>query len=124
MDLENRSVLVKILETHTPLFEEGCYDEIIQSVRTQAAELYALHTCPLFPVVVHGNVKHLVFRYNNLNEVLDVKLPSLRFACIGSPLLDIYGAILGSGKHGGLHDTIRDHLKAYHASFTRWAQIP
>ena len=96
-------VLVKILETHTPLFEEGCYEDIIKSVRSQASELYALHTCPIFPVIVHGNIKNLVFKYNNKDEVVGVKLPSLRFASIGSPLLDIYGAVHSA--KSGLHET-------------------
>ena len=30
VDLDNKGVLVKILETHTPLFEEGCYEDIIK----------------------------------------------------------------------------------------------
>ena len=98
-----KGVLVKILETHTPLFEEGCYEDIIKSVRTQASELYAVHTCPLFPVIVHGNVRNLVFKYNNKDEVVGVKLPSLRFASIGSPLLDIYGAVHSA--KSGLHET-------------------
>ena len=63
VDLENKAVLIKILETHTPLFEEGCYEEIIKSVRGQASELYANHTCPLFPVIVHGSCsKNLFFK--------------------------------------------------------------
>ena len=92
VDLGNRGILVKLLENHTPLFEEGCYEDIIKSVRLQASQLYSPHSCPIFPVVVHGNVRHLVFKYSN-SEVTGVKLPSLRFATIGSPLLDIYGAI-------------------------------
>ena len=54
----DRSALVKILETYTPLLAEGCYDEIISNVRSQASELYDSHTCPLFPVIiiVHGTM--------------------------------------------------------------------
>jgi len=122
VDLDNKGVLVKILETHTPLFEEGCYEDIIKSVRSQASELYAIHTCPLFPVIVHGNVRNLVFKYNNKDEVVGVNLPSLRFASIGSPLLDIYGAVHSA--KSGLHETstaLRGHLQTYHASFTEVA---
>ena len=117
--LENRVALVKILETCTPV--EGCYDQIITNVRSQASELYANHTCPLFPVIVHGHVKNLMFRYQD-SEVIGVKLPSLRFACIGSPLVDIYAAIFYASGH--LNDTAsrRGHLQTYRASFVEVAQ--
>ena len=118
----DRSALVKILETYTPLLAEGCYDEIISNVRSQASELYASHTCPLFPVIVHGHVKNLMFRYQDSAEVVGVKLPSLRFACIGSPLVDIYAAIFYASGH--LNDTAsrRGHLQTYRASFLEVAQ--
>ena len=54
-------------------------------------------------MIVHGNVRNLVFKYNNKDEVVGVKLPSLRFASIGSPLLDIYGAVHSA--KSGLHET-------------------
>ena len=44
-----------------------------------------------------------MFKYNNKDEVVGVKLPSLRFASIGSPLLDIYGAVHSA--KSGLHET-------------------
>ena len=88
----------------------------LQSVRSQASELYAIHTCPLFPVIVHGNVRNLVFKYNNKDEVVGVKLPSLRFANIGSPLLDIYGAVHSA--KSGLHET-STALRGKSFSFSR-----
>ena len=54
-------------------------------------------------MIVHGNVRNLVFKYNNKDEVVGVNLPSLRFASIGSPLLDIYGAVHSA--KSGLHET-------------------
>ena len=120
-NLENRGALVKILETYTPLLEEGCYDEIISNVRSQASELFARVCCPLFPVIVHGHVKNLMFRYQD-SEVVGVKLPSLRFSCIGSPLVDIYAAIFYASGH--LNDTTsrRGHLQTYRAAFVEVAQ--
>ena len=116
MDLDNRSVLVKILESKTPLVEEGCYDEVIRSVRLQASELYGSS----FPVIVNGNIKTnaLNFRYDDHAEVIDVKLPSLRYACIGSPLLDIYPAILSKDSQFDDGSTpFKALLQTYHSSF-------
>lgn len=124
VDLDNKAMLIKILETQTPLFEEGCYEEIIKSVRSQASELYAIHTCPLFPVVVHGNVRNLLFKYNSQqsDEVIGVKLPSLRLATIGSPLIDIFAALHSAKSLHETSTTIRGHLQTYHASFTEVAK--
>ncbi len=124
VDLDNKAVLVKILETHTPLFEEGCYEDIIASVRSQASELYSVHTCPLFPVIIHGNIRNLMFKYTNDQEVKAVKLPSLRLSTIGSPLIDIYGALhnftkMNQGESSSASN-LRAHLQTYHASFTEF----
>lgn len=117
VDLDNRPALVKILESRTPLVEEGCYDEVIRSVRSQALELYNFS----FPVIVHGNIKNnnLIFRYDDLAEVVDVKLPSLRYACIGSPLLDIYAAIFSQERtqFDVASTAFKALLQTYHASF-------
>ena len=123
IDLENKGILVKILETHTPLYQEGCNEEIIKSVRLQASELYSHHTCPLFPVIIHGHFRsNLIFKYSNKDEVVGVKLPSLRFATIGSPLVDIYNAVHSAKSHHETSKTIRGHLQTYHASFNEVIQ--
>ena len=67
-------------------------------------------------MIVHGNVRNLVFKYNNKDEVVGVKLPSLRFASIGSPLLDIYGAVHSA--KSGLHET-STALRGESFSFSR-----
>ena len=67
-------------------------------------------------MIVHGNVRNLVFKYNNKDEVVGVKLPSLRFASIGSPLLDIYGAVHSA--KSGLHET-STALRGKSFSFSR-----
>ena len=87
-------------------------------------EFKLLYFFPTFQVIVHGHVKNLMFRYqpDSAAEVIGVKLPSLRFACIGSPLVDIYAAIFYASGH--LNDTAsrRGHLQTYRASFLEVAQ--
>lgn len=121
IDLDNKDAMVKVIENHTPLSNEGCYDEIISNVRSQASELYALHTCPVFPVVVHGHLRNLLFRYNNEAEAVGLRLPSLRYACIGSPLLDLYAGVFSNGSGGeatlSMSTSIPSHLQTYFGTF-------
>lgn len=93
--LNNRPALIQILEASTPLINFGQdYDQIIDTVKTQATELYSLHLCPLFPVITHGHLKKLTFKYKaGSSEVSGVKFSSLRHSLVASPLLDIYAAI-------------------------------
>ena len=91
--LNNRPALIQILEASTPLINIDNYDQIIDTVKTQATELYSQHLCPLFPVITHGHLKNLTFKYSQTSEVSGVKFSSLRHSLVASPLLDIYAAI-------------------------------
>ena len=106
LDLNNRPALIKILEASTPLIQD--HDQTIDTVKTQATELYSLHLCPLFPVITHGNLKNLTFKYNPKAEVTGVKFSSLKHSLVACPLLDIYGAIFQSHQK-----EVEVHLKTY-----------
>ena len=114
VELDNRPALIKILEV-TPLTNhEINYEEIISTIKSQANELYSNHLCPLFPVIVHGHLKHMTFKYNQDSEVIGVKLSSLRYSLIGSPLLDIYATI-----SNGQQIEVQEHLTIYLDAFLK-----
>ena len=100
------------MQNHTPLIMnfEGCnnkIDDIIETVRRQASELYSpngTQPYPAGPVIVHGNITlaGLTYKYEDLSDhvtgngsdgdtdesavdeqVTSLKLPGLRYAFLG-----------------------------------------
>lgn len=129
--LEDRQTVVQLLKTSTPLAAAADQDEqlVLNTVQRQAKELYAdMNSQPFFPVVVYGglSVKGLAFKYpstpGSKNTPVGLRLPSLRYAFVGSPLIDIYSALFGCAEAATAGaSTVASHLQTYHASFVEVA---